>query len=143
MTNPVKILLPFDGSANAERAAKYTIALAKSLKSYEIHLLNVQPSVGGGVAAFVGKGDIEDWHRDEAEKALINGKRLFDMAGLTYTTHIGVGDPGDVIANFAKKLDCGQIIMGTRGLGTTLGLLLGSVAQHVVSHVNVPVTLIK
>lgn len=143
MTSPVKILLPFDGSANAERAVKYAIALAKSLQSYEIHLLNVQPSVGGGVAAFVGKGDIEDWHRDEAEKALTSGKRLFDMAGLSYKTHIGVGNPGDVIAAFAKQLDCGQIIMGTRGLGTALGLLLGSVAQHVVSHVNIPVTLIK
>lgn len=143
MTSPVKILLPFDGSANAERAVKYTISLAKSLQSYEIHLLNVQPSVGGGVSTFVGKSDIEGWHRDEAEKALINGKRLLDAAGLSYKTHIGVGNPGDVIASFAKKLECGQVVMGTRGLGSTLGLLLGSVAQHVVSHVDIPVTLIK
>jgi len=143
MTDPTKILVPFDGSANAERAVTHTIALAKSLQSYEIHLLNVQPSVGGGVSAFVGKGDIEDWHRDEGEKALANGKRLLDAAGLTYKTHIGVGNPGDVIAAYAKKFGCGQIVMGTRGHGATLGLLLGSVAQHVTSHVDVPVTLIK
>ena len=143
MSSPTKILLPFDGSNNAERAAKYVITLAKSLQAYEIHILNVQPSVGGGVASFVGKGEIEDWHRDEAEKALISGKRLLDAAGLSYTPHIGVGDPGDVIAGFAKKLDCGQIVMGTRGLNSALGLFLGSVAQHVVSHVNVPITLIK
>ena len=143
MTNPTNILVPFDGSANAERALNHAIALAKSLQSYEIHLLNVQPSVGGGVSAFVGKGDIQNWHREEAEKALASGKRLLDAAGLTYKTHIGVGDPGDVIAGFAKKLGCGQIIMGTRGHGSALGLLLGSVAQHVTSHADVPVTLIK
>ena len=143
MTKPSNILIPFDGSANAERAVLYATALAQSFHSYEIHLLNVQPSVGGGVSTFVGKGDIEDWHRDEAEKALAGGKRLLDAAGLSYKIHIGVGIPGDVIAAFAKKLECGQIVMGTRGLGSTLGLLLGSVAQHVVSHVDVPVTLIK
>lgn len=143
MSNPAKILLPFDGSVNSERAIKHTIALVKSLQSYEIHLLNVQPSVGGGVSSFVNKGDIENWHREEAEKAMLNGKRMLDMANVTYTVHIGVGIPGDIIAAFAKKLDCGQIVMGTRGLGTTLGLLLGSVAQHVVSHVDIPVTLIK
>lgn len=143
MTNPTTILVPFDGSANAERALNHAIALAKSLQSYEIHLLNVQPSVGGGVSSFVGKGEIQNWHREEAEKALAGGKRLLDAAGLTYTTHIGVGIPGDVIAAFAKKLGCGQIIMGTRGHGSALGLLLGSVAQHVTSHAEMPVTLIK
>lgn len=143
MTTPEKILVPFDGSANAERAVKYVIALAKSLQSYDIHLLNVQPTVGGGVSTFVSKGEIEDWHRDEGEKALAAGKRLLEAAGLPHKTHIGVGSPGDVIASFAKKLGCGQIVMGTRGLGSAFGLLLGSVAQHTVSHVDVPVTLIK
>jgi nucleotide-binding universal stress UspA family protein len=33
--------------------------------------------------------------------------------------------------------------MGTRGHGAALGLLMGSVATHVVAHVKAPVTLIK
>ena len=48
-----------------------------------------------------------------------------------------------MIASFAKKLGATQIVMGTRGLGSAFGLLLGSVATHVISHVEVPVTLVK
>ena len=44
---------------------------------------------------------------------------------------------------FRSQLKCTHVIMGTRGLSSTLGLLLGSVATHVVGHVKVPVTLIK
>lgn len=139
----MKILLPVDGSANSERAVKYVIELVESCQAFEIHLLNVQPPVSGDVSTFVGKQSIEDWHRDEAEKALASAKKLLDAAGSPYKVHIGIGNPGDVIASFAKKLGCGQVVMGTRGLGSAFGLLLGSVATHVISHVDVPVTLIK
>jgi nucleotide-binding universal stress UspA family protein len=33
--------------------------------------------------------------------------------------------------------------MGSRGLGATFGLVLGSVATHVLKHATVPVTLVK
>ena len=143
MSNPLSILVPVDGSANAERAVKHAIEIAKACQTAEVHLLNAQPPVHGDVSVFVGGNAIEDWHRTEAEKALASAKRLLDAAGVSYKVHIGVGNPGDVIASFAKKLGSSQIIMGTRGLGSALGLLLGSVAQHAISHVDVPVTLIK
>jgi nucleotide-binding universal stress UspA family protein len=140
---PMKILLPVDGSANYERAVKYVIDLVKSCQTFEIHLLNVQPAVSGGVSGFVDKGSLQDWHREEAEKALAGAKKLLDAAGTAYQVHIGVGNPGDVVTSFANKLGCGQVVMGTRGHGSAMGLLLGSVTNHVISHVSVPVTLIK
>ena len=139
----LNILVPVDGSANAERAVKHAIEIGKACQTAEIHLLNVQPPVRGDVSSFIGGGTIENWHREEAEKALAGAKKLLDGSGLSYKVHISIGNPGDVIAGFAKKLACTQIIMGTRGLGSALGLLLGSVAQHAISHVDVPVTLIK
>jgi nucleotide-binding universal stress UspA family protein len=36
-----------------------------------------------------------------------------------------------------------HIVMGTRGLGRSQGLLLGSVAMNVIHLAQVPVTLIK
>jgi nucleotide-binding universal stress UspA family protein len=143
MSNTLNILVPVDGSANAERAVSHAIEIGKACQSVEIHVLNVQPPVRGDVASFVGGGAIENWHREEAEKALAGAKKLLDASELSYRVHIGVGNPGDVIGSFAKKLNCAQVIMGTRGLGSAMGLLLGSVAQHAISHVDVPVTLIK
>ncbi len=143
MSSSLSILVPVDGSANAERAVKHAIEIGKACQTAEIHLLNVQPPVRGDVSTFVGGSAIENWHREEAEKALASAKTLLDGSGLSYKVHIGIGNPGDVIGAFAKKLACTQIIMGTRGLGSALGLLLGSVAQHAISHVAMPVTLIK
>lgn len=143
MNTQPKILIPVDGSANSERAVKHAIDMIKAGHAAEIHLLNVQPPVSGDVATFVGKGTIEGYHKDEAEKALAGAKRLLDGAGLAYKVHISVGNPGDVIASFAKTLGCAQIVMGTRGLGSAFGLLLGSVATHTISHVDIPVTLVK
>jgi nucleotide-binding universal stress UspA family protein len=43
----------------------------------------------------------------------------------------------------AKEHGCAQIVMGTRGLGTVSGMLLGSVATKVIHLADVPVVLLK
>jgi hypothetical protein len=65
-----------------------------------------------------------------------------DAAGVPYVHHISVGDPAEVIAEFAKQKGCDQIVMGTRGLGAT-GLLLGSVTTKLIHLSDVPVLLVK
>jgi nucleotide-binding universal stress UspA family protein len=49
----------------------------------------------------------------------------------------------EVIANFAARTRCAEIIMGTRGLGRIRGLLLGSVTTKVIHLAAVPITLVK
>jgi nucleotide-binding universal stress UspA family protein len=56
---------------------------------------------------------------------------------------VGVGHAGETIAEYVRQQHCNAVIMGTRGLGSTRGLVLGSVATKVVHLVNVPVTLVK
>jgi len=60
-----------------------------------------------------------------------------------FKQHIGVGQPGPTIVAFAAKLDCGQIVMGTHGMGSALQLVLGSVAQDVVRDSGAAVTVVK
>ncbi|MGE5537865.1 MAG: universal stress protein [Gemmatimonas sp.] len=136
------MLVPYDGSANAKRALDYAIEQAQSTGA-DIHLLNVQTPLPGDVTTFVGRGNVKQYHQEEGEKVLAPAKRKVEDAGLPLHAHIGVGQPGPVIADFADQLKCAQVVMGTRGLGSALGLLLGSVATHVVGHVKIPVTLIK
>lgn len=40
-------------------------------------------------------------------------------------------------------MDCGEIIMGTRGRGRMASFVLGSVALRVIQLASVPVTLVK
>ncbi len=138
-----KILVPIDGSKNALRAVAHAAALVRGHPKGIIHLVNVQPALPGAVTTFVGKGMVDRFHREEAAKALAAAQRLLDKAGVAYKAHVGIGAPGAAIATFVEKLDCDQVVMGTRGLGAALGLVLGSVANAVVYRVRVPVTLVK
>jgi len=49
----------------------------------------------------------------------------------------------ETIAEFAVSCGCDQIVMGTRGMGSLEGLLLGSITTKVLHLVRVPVTLVK
>lgn len=136
------ILVPFDGSLHAKHALQFAIGLAMQTRD-EIHVLNVQTPISGDVANFVGTSGVKQYHHEEGDKALAPAKRLLENAGVAFHAHIGVGQPGPVICEFASQLKCKHVAMGSRGLNAALGLLLGSVATYVIGHVKVPVTLLK
>ncbi len=141
----LRILMPIDGSEPALRAVDHVLKNAGLLKSPpEIHLLNVQIALRQGVTAFVSAAQIEGYHRDEGMKALAVARAKLDSAGVPHQFHIGVGEePADVIARYAREKKCDQIVMGTRGLGSVAGVLLGSVATKLMHLTEVPVQLVK
>jgi nucleotide-binding universal stress UspA family protein len=139
-----RLLLPVDGSDTASRAVDH---LLKKLGWYkdtvEVHLLNVQHPLHGDVTMFVNADQIKQFHHDQGIKALANARAKLDAAKVPYVFHVGVGDPAHVIAHYAKEKNCQQIFMGTRGLGTIAGLLMGSVTVKVIHLTDVPVLLVK
>ncbi|HEX7006456.1 MAG TPA: universal stress protein [Alphaproteobacteria bacterium] len=138
-----RILIPVDGSKNAERAVAYVIDMIRKGRAVEVHLATVRPPLRENVARFIARSEIESYHQEEGEKALASAKRLLDEAGIPYTTHIGVGVVPETIVAFADDIGADEIVMGTRGLGGLAGLLLGSVATEVIRQAKVPVTLVK
>jgi nucleotide-binding universal stress UspA family protein len=69
--------------------------------------------------------------------------KAFDEAKISYIRHIGVGDAGEVINQYAKAKQCNYIIMGTRGMSSVAGMLLGSIASKVLHLSEVPIILVK
>lgn len=140
-----KILVPIDGSANAERAIHYLIKLTHLLREQtEIHLLNVQPAVHSGVVKmFVSQDSINKFHQEHGTEALKNACLMLDQAKINYIRHIGVGEASEIIQQYAKEKKCAHIIMGSRGMSSAAGLLLGSVAAKVLHLVDIPITLVK
>ena len=143
MSAPLRILIPDDGSAPAHRAVAHVVSLAARGLSMDVHLLNVQSAVRGSAASLVPARDLENYHRDEGMRTLGESIRQIEAAGLKPHSHVGVGDPGESILAFAARLQCEHIVMGTRGHRLVGKLLLGSVAQHVVVHAELPVTLLR
>jgi YjbE family integral membrane protein len=141
-----RILLPVDASDSAAHAVEYVLAMRQghpAPESMDIRVLNVQREVSGDVSRFVGKESLDDYHRENSNKALERARKILDQAGANYSVHSLVGKPWVAISEFAESHKCDQVVMGTRGLGSYTGALLGSVAQGVAQHSTVPVLLVK
>jgi nucleotide-binding universal stress UspA family protein len=140
----LRFLVAVDGSDTSDRVVAH---LLKQWVWYrepiEVHLLNVQPPLHGDVATFVAKDQLQQFHHDEGIKALASARGKLDAAGLKHVFHIGVGDPAQVIAHYAREKQCDQIVMGSRGLGSLSGLVLGSVTMKVLHLTDVPILIVK
>ena len=141
----MKILLPADGSGCAVRAAEHLVRLVPELADPpEIHLLQVHlPIPVGRVQAHVSRETLAAYYREESEAQLASAIEVLKIAGLTYTTHIHVGQPAEVIVDLARSLEVAMILMGTHGRGAMGTLTLGSVSAKVVHLSSCPVLLIK
>ena len=137
------ILVAVDGSKPSDRAVGHALDLLAAGLAAELHLLNVQPNLGGAISTFVPKDQVDAYHREEGQKCLASAIAIARKAGVDAKIHIGVGRQGEVASDFVTKLGAGLVVIGTRGHTGFAGVLLGSVAQDVIAHAKVPVTLVK
>ena len=139
-----RILVAVDGSESSDRAVSHLLKkLAWYSEKVEVHLLNVQAALPNDVSRFISADQLESFHREQGASALASARAVLDGAKVAYVTHIGIGDPAHVIAHYANEKGIDQIVMGTRGLSSVAGLVMGSVTMKVVSLTDVPVLLIK
>ncbi len=141
----MKILIPLDGSDNANRAVDYVVAnMAKLKEMPQIFLLNVQWKVAvGNVKLFINQDTIDDYYREQGMAALQQARTTLDKANLAYQYHISVGTPAEAIAQYAMEQDVDQIVMSKQGQGSLQSMLLGSVVSKVLHLANCPVSLVK
>ncbi len=141
----MKILIPVDGSANAQRAIDYVINNIAMLKETpQLLLLNVQWNVAAGnVKLFINQETINDYYREQGIAALQSARAALDAAALSYQYHISIGTPAEAIVQYANEQQVDQIVMGRLGQGGLQSLLLGSVVNKVLHLANCPVLLVK
>ena len=141
----MKILIPVDGSANAQRAVDYVIENIAVLKEKpQLLLLNVQRNVAkGNVKLFIDQKTINDYCREQGMAALQAARAALDTAGLPYQYHISIGNTAEAIAQYANEQQVDQIVMGRKGQGGLQSLLLGTVVNKVLQLASCPVVLIK
>lgn len=141
-----KILVAFDGSEHSKRALRHVIDLiADNTRPVEVHVLNVQyePVIYGGYVSTGMLGEFNDGMLAMAKGVLKEAEGILQPTGIAYETHTALGNVADQVNETVKRLGCDTVVMGTRGLGSFSGLLLGSVANRVIHEVSVPVLLVK
>ncbi len=138
------ILIPMDGSKQAQRALKHAIATIQEGLVADIHVINVQPVILPlGELPLLDYEMVEKAQQAQAKKLLKSACRPLDKAGLKYTQHFELGPVASTIVGYAKTHNCDSIIMGTRGMGALGNLVFGSTANQVVHLTDIPVTLVK
>lgn len=140
----MKFLVAVDGSPASLRAVNLAIEFTTVRQQASLILLNVQdfamvgPNTGLMTAAW-----IEEQEEGVVEEALRGSVAACEAAGVPFRVRSERGAPAETIDKIAREENVDHIIMGTRGLGSIRGLLVGSVATHVLHLVEMPVTLVK
>lgn len=139
------VVLPYDGSAPAQRAVKYLLDMKPVAGTLQVHLINVQspPNLYGN---YVSGQIIQEMHAGALEHAVAEmqePKEMLEAAGFIVHVHGVVGEASREIAKLVKSSGCDTVVMGTRGLGKIGSLFMGSVATQVIHEVSVPVLLVK
>lgn len=141
-----KILVPTDGSPLAQSAAQTAAQLAKSqgAEVVGVYVIDPFPYIGIGEAAAVGLQAYLSEARSAAGRAL-------EALGQVCKAH-GVPFAGDTIERSvvyegvietAQTEGCDLIVMASHGRQGVKALILGSVAQKVLTHASVPVLIVK
>jgi nucleotide-binding universal stress UspA family protein len=140
----MKILLAADGSSYTKKALAFLVT-NHEIAGGDGHVVvvNVQPAMPPRVKSMVGASAVQDYHREEAEKVLKPIEKFLARHDIAYSTRWAVGNPGVEIVKAAKKDKAQMIVMGTHGHGILGRAILGSVAQNVLTQIEIPVLLVK
>jgi nucleotide-binding universal stress UspA family protein len=95
------------------------------------------------VKTVAGRDMVSSYHSNEAEKVLAPIRKFLQRHPITFQADWVVGNPADDIIKASKSGKAHLIVMGTHGHGVLGRILLGSVAQRVVSNCDVPILLVK
>lgn len=140
---PGKILLPLDGSEQAEAALEYAFETFPDGEYTAFHALSLpfdRPR-----SAVVGSylEDILDDREARAERIFEAAKALADDHGRTIETETGADSPANAIVGFAESNGYDQIIMGSHGRPLAARQTTGTVAERVARRSTRSVTLVR
>jgi nucleotide-binding universal stress UspA family protein len=141
------ILIATDGSELAHKAVVQGFALAKALGS-TVTVVTVTEPWTAVVPGEMGMAfPIEEFEKGAAENAaniLTATKREADAAGVAANTvHMADQYPSEGIIATAKEKKCDLIVMASHGRRGLSRLLIGSQANQVVVHSEVPVLIVR
>ena len=142
----MKILVAIDGSKFSMHAMKYAAKLVESLlpDSNVITLISVHDDIGLRHAkAFVGHDVVADYLRELSDKDLEPARKILDEAGIKHDMVVKTGQVAQEIIDCAKSGKFDLIVLGSKGRGAIADLLIGSVAQRVLTMAQTPVLLVK
>lgn len=141
-----KILVAFDGSTSSQAALDVAIEMAKrdkaNLTAVSVSTVPTALPLGPGGGGF---DKIVSESRKEAKDLLEQVKEKAAKNDIKISTEVLNDSYGiaAAIVNYAESKKCDLIVMGTRGRTKLKKMLLGSVAQGVVTYAPCTVMVVR
>lgn len=146
-----KILIGIDNSTFSEHAAKYGFDMARTFNAKVglVHIVEptfMPPSAGldplsRPMQDAIGDAEIMQIQNDMSENLLEKTEKKFGK-GLQVTHFNEFGDTADGIIDCSKDFGADLIVLGTHSRSGIDRLLMGSIAEHVVRHSEIPVLVV-
>jgi len=140
------ILLPIDGSATASAAVDKAIAVAKAFGSTitPIYVIDPYPFTGVGADFGYGQDQYINAARADASTTIAQAQAKFDAAGITVQPRIVEAHAiWRGILDTAHEEGADLIVMGSHGRHGLEKLVLGSVAQSVLTHTDISTLVVR
>ena len=140
-----RIVIGVDGSAGSTAALEWAVREAE-LRGGSVHAVMAwqHPRTNAANAWGLGMDPSIDSQRALATAAAGEAARLGEEASqgrdVAMTREAVEGHPAQALLAVAEDTDL--LVVGSRGHGGFIGLLLGSVSQHVVAHARCPVVVV-
>jgi nucleotide-binding universal stress UspA family protein len=128
------ILVGIDGSRAATQALARAIELAQATGASLAFVCVTRTRPGEPETAAARQSDLRT-----AEMAAVVARAV----GVPATTHASVGAPAEQLAELALTLGADLIVVGSRGLGSVRGAMLGSVSLGLLTRTRTPVMVVK
>ncbi|HKN73590.1 MAG TPA: universal stress protein [Candidatus Acidoferrum sp.] len=135
-----KILVGFDGSAQAGKAAETALSLAQALDGRVILLAVARPPEP---ATSVEMHAMLDDAREHYEQDFVKFRVKAQEMGLELETAIAVGHPAEQIIRRAEMDHVDLILLGRRGMSRFEKWILGSISERVLRYAHCPVMVVR
>ena len=136
-----RVLVPVDGSEMAEHALRHALETHPDAAITALHIVGVPSPMMGDAVRLALESDLEDAAAEHAEEVLEGARETGRSHGVTLETDVAWGNPAKAIVDRAAAFDA--VVIGSHSGSLADRLFVGNVAQKVVRHSPVPVTVVR
>jgi nucleotide-binding universal stress UspA family protein len=143
MLTPMRFLLATDGSAGARTALEFLCALPLSNADHVTVLTVPVYSFMGTAAGHAGADLLRDRGTDAALAIAEAARALLAGHGVAVRVDVRSGSVAEAVQSAAIEDAADVAVIGSRGLGTFSGTILGSVARSLARHASMNVLVVR
>jgi nucleotide-binding universal stress UspA family protein len=135
------IVLALDGSENSLLALKYAHSLAETYRA-KLIMVHAYPRTSD-LRDYEGYDRLVSQRKKAGQKVLTRASKHLDELTIDVEEDLLEGPAAEAILSVAEARNADLIVLGTRGMGSFKGLLVGSVSNKVAHHAASTVMIVR